>query len=110
MLVSSTFTRDAGKHKPASGFGFSTRKGTAGSGVRQLARLLYYTPIALAMTESPLVTRVFKSLPDGLQRKLTNILAKYNITLLLKFYFGEGNVLREKGWFKSERRGFPVDG
>jgi hypothetical protein len=29
---------------------------------------------------------------------------------LLRFYFGTNNILREKGWFDSERRAIPVDG
>lgn len=32
-----------------------------------------------------------------------------DLLLLLKFYFGKDNILRNKGWLESERRGVPVN-
>jgi hypothetical protein len=62
------------------------------------------------MSDSPVITRLFNRLPEALQETIRDGIKRSEILLLLRFYFGKDNILREKGWFDSEKRGVPVDG
>lgn len=59
--------------------------------------------------DTPIVTRLFHLLPKQLQGFIKSGMKRVDFLLLLRFYFGTKNILREKGWFQSERRGVPVD-
>jgi hypothetical protein len=62
------------------------------------------------MSNSPIITRLFNHLPESLQETIRSGVKRSELLLLFRFYFGEDNILRKKGWFDSEKRGVPVDG
>lgn len=60
-------------------------------------------------TGRPLLTKLFHSLPEALKAVIRSTLTHSEILLLMKFYYGKENILREKGWFEGERQGLPVN-
>lgn len=61
--------------------------------------------------QQPALSKVFYALPEQIQDILKNAVRSTDsdFLMLLMFYFSEECVLREKGWFESQRRGYPVD-
>lgn len=54
-------------------------------------------------------SRLYNAAPNPAKKFLDKILSATNIGLVFKFYFGRENVLKENGWFQSERMQRPVD-
>jgi hypothetical protein len=63
----------------------------------------------MPQSDTPFVTRLFQQLPGSIQDGIREVLQRSDLLLLLRFYFGADNILREKGWFDSERKAIPVD-
>lgn len=59
--------------------------------------------------KAPLPARMYHTLPPSVKTVLHRCLTVTDLGLSLKFHYGEGNALREKGWYESERRGAVVD-